>query len=240
MIRRMGQVLVSRKSGIKAMESLRHAAELIRREKEFSFMVLPEGTRTRRLAGPFSRKAASGWRWKRGWRSCPWCRRAAFASTAAAACSSAPAASSSSSKADRDPRLRPREYHRVDGQGQGRFSAIRRAAARHRAPSGLSPDVVPTVGQGPLLSRFDGDFPADAGDAVEMAPHQEGQEYQFHQAGAGRCRWRTVPSSTFSFSILPLWLAASAFPRICRTTSTSTASCLRLLKARVPVSSTLK
>ena len=46
-IRRMGQVPVSRKSGIKAMESLRRAAELIRGKRDFSFMVLPEGTRTR-------------------------------------------------------------------------------------------------------------------------------------------------------------------------------------------------
>ena len=46
-IRRMGQIPVSRKSGIKAMESLRRAAELIRAKPEFSFMVLPEGTRTR-------------------------------------------------------------------------------------------------------------------------------------------------------------------------------------------------
>jgi 1-acyl-sn-glycerol-3-phosphate acyltransferase len=55
-IRRMGQVPVSRKSGVKAMESLRHAADLIRRKKEYSFMVLPEGTRTRdgRL-GPFKK-----------------------------------------------------------------------------------------------------------------------------------------------------------------------------------------
>ena len=55
-IRRMGQVPVSRKSGIKAMESLRRAAELIRRKKEFSFMVLPEGTRTRSgKLGPFKK-----------------------------------------------------------------------------------------------------------------------------------------------------------------------------------------
>lgn len=55
-IRRMGQVPVSRKSGIKAMESLRRAAELIRAKRDFSFMVLPEGTRTRdgRL-GPFKK-----------------------------------------------------------------------------------------------------------------------------------------------------------------------------------------
>jgi 1-acyl-sn-glycerol-3-phosphate acyltransferase len=55
-IRRMGQVPVSRKSGIKAMESLRRAAELIRQKRDYSFMVLPEGTRTRdgRL-GPFKK-----------------------------------------------------------------------------------------------------------------------------------------------------------------------------------------
>lgn len=46
-IRRMGQIPVSRKSGIKAIESLRRAAELIGRKKNYSFMVLPEGTRTR-------------------------------------------------------------------------------------------------------------------------------------------------------------------------------------------------
>lgn len=55
-IRRMGQVPVSRKSGIKAMESLRQAAELIRQKKDFSFMVLPEGTRTRDgKLGPFKK-----------------------------------------------------------------------------------------------------------------------------------------------------------------------------------------
>ncbi|HEX7502945.1 MAG TPA: lysophospholipid acyltransferase family protein [Acidobacteriota bacterium] len=55
-IRRMGQIPVSRKSGIKAMESLRRAADLIRNKKGYSFMVLPEGTRTRdgRL-GPFKK-----------------------------------------------------------------------------------------------------------------------------------------------------------------------------------------
>jgi len=55
-IRRMGQVPVSRKSGIKAMESLRRAAELIRAQREFSFMVLPEGTRSRNgKLGPFKK-----------------------------------------------------------------------------------------------------------------------------------------------------------------------------------------
>ncbi len=55
-IRRMGQVPVSRRSGIRAMESLRRAADLIRSRRDFSFMVLPEGTRTRdgRL-GPFKK-----------------------------------------------------------------------------------------------------------------------------------------------------------------------------------------
>ena len=47
MVRRMGQIRINRKSGIKAMESLRRAAELIRKKKDYSFMVLPEGTRTR-------------------------------------------------------------------------------------------------------------------------------------------------------------------------------------------------
>ncbi len=46
-IRRMGQVPVNRRSGARAMESLRRAAELIRARRDFSFMVLPEGTRTR-------------------------------------------------------------------------------------------------------------------------------------------------------------------------------------------------
>lgn len=56
LIRRMGQVPVNRRSGPRAMASLRRAAELIRGRKDFSFMVLPEGTRTRdgRL-GPFKK-----------------------------------------------------------------------------------------------------------------------------------------------------------------------------------------
>lgn len=55
-VRRMGQIPVCRKSGIKAMESLRRAAELIRKKKDYSFMVLPEGTRTRSgKLGPFKK-----------------------------------------------------------------------------------------------------------------------------------------------------------------------------------------
>ncbi|MCU0237090.1 MAG: 1-acyl-sn-glycerol-3-phosphate acyltransferase [Acidobacteria bacterium] len=46
-IRRMGQVPVNRRSGARAIESLRRAAELIRDRGDMSFMVLPEGTRTR-------------------------------------------------------------------------------------------------------------------------------------------------------------------------------------------------
>jgi 1-acyl-sn-glycerol-3-phosphate acyltransferase len=43
----MGQIPVNRRSGARAIESLRRAAELIRKKKNYSFMVLPEGTRTR-------------------------------------------------------------------------------------------------------------------------------------------------------------------------------------------------
>ena len=46
-IRRIGQVPISRKQGRKAMEALKKAAELIRNKKEFSMIILPEGTRTR-------------------------------------------------------------------------------------------------------------------------------------------------------------------------------------------------
>jgi 1-acyl-sn-glycerol-3-phosphate acyltransferase len=55
-IRRMGQIPISRKSGIKAMESLRRAAALIRRDPQMSCAVFPEGTRTRSgLLGPFKK-----------------------------------------------------------------------------------------------------------------------------------------------------------------------------------------
>ena len=46
-VRRMGLIPINRKSGIKAMAALKKAAELIQKRKEFSFAVLPEGTRTR-------------------------------------------------------------------------------------------------------------------------------------------------------------------------------------------------
>ncbi len=47
LMRRIGMIPISRKSGIKAMNSLKKAKELIQERKEFSFFVLPEGTRTR-------------------------------------------------------------------------------------------------------------------------------------------------------------------------------------------------
>ena len=52
-IRRIGQFPVSRKSVQKAMETLKKAAELIRNKKEFSVVVLPEGTRT--ITGKFKK-----------------------------------------------------------------------------------------------------------------------------------------------------------------------------------------
>ncbi len=45
-IRRVGLIPVSRRSGRKALESLKQAAALIQKKKDFSFIVLPEGTRT--------------------------------------------------------------------------------------------------------------------------------------------------------------------------------------------------
>ncbi len=55
-IRRMGQIPINRKSGIKAMESLRRAAALIRKDSAMSCAVFPEGTRTRSgLLGTFKK-----------------------------------------------------------------------------------------------------------------------------------------------------------------------------------------
>jgi 1-acyl-sn-glycerol-3-phosphate acyltransferase len=45
-IRRIGQFPINRKSGIKAMETLKKVAELIRERNDSSVVVLPEGTRT--------------------------------------------------------------------------------------------------------------------------------------------------------------------------------------------------
>lgn len=45
-IRRIGQFPINRKSGRKAMETLKKAGLLIRNRKEYSIMILPEGTRT--------------------------------------------------------------------------------------------------------------------------------------------------------------------------------------------------
>ena len=45
-IRRIGQFPINRKSGRKALETLKKAGELIRNRKEYSIMILPEGTRT--------------------------------------------------------------------------------------------------------------------------------------------------------------------------------------------------
>jgi 1-acyl-sn-glycerol-3-phosphate acyltransferase len=46
-IRRIGQVPVSRTQPFKAMKSLEQAAAVIRKKRGFSFVILPEGTRTR-------------------------------------------------------------------------------------------------------------------------------------------------------------------------------------------------
>jgi 1-acyl-sn-glycerol-3-phosphate acyltransferase len=46
-IRRLGAIPISRKDTPRAIASLKRAAELIRRRKDFSIAILPEGTRTR-------------------------------------------------------------------------------------------------------------------------------------------------------------------------------------------------
>jgi 1-acyl-sn-glycerol-3-phosphate acyltransferase len=47
LVKRIGMIPINRKSGIKAMNGLRKAADLIRKRKDFSVAILPEGTRTR-------------------------------------------------------------------------------------------------------------------------------------------------------------------------------------------------
>jgi 1-acyl-sn-glycerol-3-phosphate acyltransferase len=55
-IRRLGMFPISRKNTQRAVESLRRAAAWMRRRPDFSFAVLPEGTRTRDgMLGPFKR-----------------------------------------------------------------------------------------------------------------------------------------------------------------------------------------
>jgi len=46
MIKRIGMIPINRKSGIKASQSLRNAAELIKQRDNFSVAIMPEGTRT--------------------------------------------------------------------------------------------------------------------------------------------------------------------------------------------------
>jgi 1-acyl-sn-glycerol-3-phosphate acyltransferase len=56
LIRRIGQIPVDRKNSRKARESLNQAAALMREKPDFSFLVLPEGTRTLNgRLGPFKR-----------------------------------------------------------------------------------------------------------------------------------------------------------------------------------------
>lgn len=47
LVKRMGFIPVNRKSGIKAMTALKQAAEMIKKRKTFSVVILPEGTRSR-------------------------------------------------------------------------------------------------------------------------------------------------------------------------------------------------
>jgi 1-acyl-sn-glycerol-3-phosphate acyltransferase len=46
MIKRIGLVPINRKSGLKAMSALKKASDIIKEHNEFSFGILPEGTRT--------------------------------------------------------------------------------------------------------------------------------------------------------------------------------------------------
>ena len=56
MQRRIGNIPINRKSGAQARQALQRAAELIREKPNFSFIVLPEGTRTLSgKIGPFKR-----------------------------------------------------------------------------------------------------------------------------------------------------------------------------------------
>jgi 1-acyl-sn-glycerol-3-phosphate acyltransferase len=57
-IRRIGQFPISRKSGIKALETLKEAAKLIKSRSDSSVVVLPEGTRT--LTGQLGRFKKGG------------------------------------------------------------------------------------------------------------------------------------------------------------------------------------
>jgi 1-acyl-sn-glycerol-3-phosphate acyltransferase len=57
-LRRLGTIPIHRRNSKEAKKGLRRAAELIRRRKDFSLLVLPEGTRTRTgKLGPFKRGA---------------------------------------------------------------------------------------------------------------------------------------------------------------------------------------
>lgn len=47
LVRRIGIIPINRKSGLKALNALKKAGDLIKARKDFSFAVLPEGTRTR-------------------------------------------------------------------------------------------------------------------------------------------------------------------------------------------------
>jgi len=56
MERRIGNIPISRRSGLQARQSMQRAGALIRQKPDFSFIVLPEGTRTLSgKLGPFKR-----------------------------------------------------------------------------------------------------------------------------------------------------------------------------------------